>query len=186
MRLQWRKIYRIFYKKRPCANISKHRNNSNWWWFDGQDGRDCKKLLSDVKYIYQENKGVSEARNTGLRHCSGNYIAWLDADDLYLPDKIKEQVDFLQQNKDIDCVYNDAFLIDAHDNLVKVLRSDYGNLAPNDFLAQLLFRQTIPVRQVPCIEESVLKTCVLFPAWGMRKIIGAASNWSKIQMWIFA
>jgi len=36
-----------------------------------------------------------------------------------------------------------------------------------------------PVRQVPCIEESVLKTCVLFPAWGMRKIIGAASNWSK-------
>jgi len=33
----------------------------------------------------------------------------LDADDLYLPDKIKEQVDFLQQNKDIDCVYNDAF-----------------------------------------------------------------------------
>jgi len=46
--------------------------------FDGQDGRDCKKLLSDVKYIYQENKGVSEARNTGLRHCSGNILhGWM-------------------------------------------------------------------------------------------------------------
>lgn len=140
-------------------------------------GEIVKNYCPDVKYIYQENKGVSEARNTGLRHCSGNYIAWLDADDLYLPDKIKEQVDFLQQNKDIDCVYNDAFLIDAHDNLVKVLRSDYGNLAPNDFLAQLLFRQTIPCPPSTLYRRKCFENLRFIP--GMRY---AEDYWSSIQL----
>jgi len=102
------------------------------------------KRYPELKYIYQENKGVSEARNTGLEYSKGEYIAWLDADDLYLPDKVKEQVDFLQQHKDIDCVYNDVLLIDAYVKKVKELKSDYGDLSPNDFLAQLLFRQVIP------------------------------------------
>jgi glycosyltransferase involved in cell wall biosynthesis len=102
------------------------------------------KNFPGIKYIYQENKGVAEARNTGLKYCNGDYIAWLDADDLYLPEKVEEQVNFLRKYKDIDCVYNDTFLIDVHDNVVKKLKSDYDDLNQNDFLAQLLFRQVIP------------------------------------------
>lgn len=102
------------------------------------------KNYSQIKYIYQKNKGIAEARNTGLNHCMGEYIAWLDADDLYLPDKVQEQVQFLQQNQDIDCVYNDVFLIDTDDKVIKELKCDYTYLDPNDFLAQLLFRQVIP------------------------------------------
>ena len=45
-----------------------------------------------LKFIRQENAGVSAARNTGIRNSSGDLIAILDDDDLWLPDKLKKQV----------------------------------------------------------------------------------------------
>jgi len=46
----------------------------------------------NVKVIGQENRGASSARNTGYRHCQGQLIQWLDADDILAPDKIENQV----------------------------------------------------------------------------------------------
>jgi glycosyltransferase involved in cell wall biosynthesis len=45
-----------------------------------------------VKYIYQKNAGPSAARNTGLRHATGELLAFLDADDLWLPHKLAAQL----------------------------------------------------------------------------------------------
>src|SRR3990170_4898248 len=45
-----------------------------------------------VRYIYQENKGVSAARNTGLRVATGEWIAFCDSDDLWTPDKLEIQL----------------------------------------------------------------------------------------------
>ncbi len=97
----------------------------------------------NIKYIYQQNQGVAVARNTGLRQCTGDYIAWLDSDDLYLPTKIQEQVSFIESN-DADIAYNDVILIDEFDNEIKQLRCEYEELEPEDFISQLLFRQIMP------------------------------------------
>jgi len=60
-----------------------------------------------IKYIYQKNKGLAGARNTGIKNSSGEYIALLDADDLFLPEKIAEQVRTLEENMDFGVCYSD-------------------------------------------------------------------------------
>ena len=59
-----------------------------------------------VKYIKHPcNKNGSAARNTGLRESKGGYIAFLDDDDMFLPGKLKKQVDYLDAHSDKDAVY---------------------------------------------------------------------------------
>ncbi|MDX1640985.1 MAG: glycosyltransferase family A protein [Balneolaceae bacterium] len=55
----------------------------------------------DVHYIYQENQGVSVARNTAISAAKGNYIAFLDADDIWMPDKLTIQMEFMRKNPEI-------------------------------------------------------------------------------------
>ncbi len=52
-----------------------------------------------LRYIYQENKGVSAARNLGIKEANGEYIALLDSDDFWLPTKLERQIDAFVSNK---------------------------------------------------------------------------------------
>lgn len=67
-----------------------------------------------VRYLYQENAGRSAARNRGLVDAAGEHVAFLDDDDLYLPDKLSSQVAFLQTHPDVGLVAGGAELIDEH------------------------------------------------------------------------
>jgi glycosyltransferase involved in cell wall biosynthesis len=60
-----------------------------------------KSFGNEVDYIFTENGGVSRARNVGISRGSGELIAFLDSDDLWLPGKLKRQVEFLQTNPEI-------------------------------------------------------------------------------------
>lgn len=58
-----------------------------------------------IKIINQENGGVSKARNAGLKEAAGNYLALLDSDDEWLPQKTKVQMEFLKdENLDVDFI----------------------------------------------------------------------------------
>ena len=58
---------------------------------------------------------------------------------IYIFRKSGRASQFLRKYKDIDCVYNDIFLIDVHDNVVKKLKSDYDDLNQNDFFGTAPF-----------------------------------------------
>lgn len=60
-----------------------------------------------IVYSYQENKGLAEARNTGIRASKGEYVAFLDADDLWLQEKIEKQLELFRNCPEVDIVFSD-------------------------------------------------------------------------------
>jgi glycosyltransferase involved in cell wall biosynthesis len=60
-----------------------------------------------VKYFSQKNAGQSAARNLAIAHARGTYVAFLDADDLFLPTKLEEQVGYLEAHPDCGACYCD-------------------------------------------------------------------------------
>lgn len=60
-----------------------------------------------ITVIHQENKGVAAARNVGIMAAQGRYIALLDHDDLWLPNKLEKQVAYLESHRNIGLVYSD-------------------------------------------------------------------------------
>ena len=74
-----------------------------------------KKVLADygnkITYYFQENKGVSSARNFGIQKSHGRFICFLDSDDLWLKDKLKIQYDFMINHPDSFISYTDEIWI---------------------------------------------------------------------------
>lgn len=59
-----------------------------------------------VKYLYQDNQGVAAARNKGIGVSKGQYIAFLDQDDVFLPDKLSEQVSCFELHPDAGIIHS--------------------------------------------------------------------------------
>lgn len=59
------------------------------------------KKHKNIRVLFQENKGVSAARNNGILNSKGDFISFLDSDDLWEREKLKSQIDFFNENKDI-------------------------------------------------------------------------------------
>ena len=62
---------------------------------------------SKVQFIKQANQGPSAARNTGIRLAAGNWICFLDSDDLWLPKKLERQVEFIRKFSEIKVCYTE-------------------------------------------------------------------------------
>ena len=65
-----------------------------------------------IHYIYQENKGLSGARNTGIHASKGSYLSYLDSDDEFLPEKLTILVDVMRGKPEIGLAAGQAIPVD--------------------------------------------------------------------------
>lgn len=71
--------------------------------------REIEPFLDRLVYIKQSNGGAAKARNAGVAHARGELIAFLDGDDVWLPEFLSEQIEFLKQNH-LEMTYADALM----------------------------------------------------------------------------
>src|ERR1700691_5526396 len=63
---------------------------------------------SQIIYLMRENRGPAAARNAAIRQAQGEYLAFLDSDDIWLPQYLEKQIEFLEKNTRLDAVYCDS------------------------------------------------------------------------------
>lgn len=77
----------------------------------------CQQFLDPRIIIFsQKNRGLAGARNTGIRHARGEYLAFLDGDDLWLPDKLEKHVKHLDDSPSVGLSFSRSAFIDEAGN----------------------------------------------------------------------
>ena len=120
--------------------------------------------VADLRAFRQPNRGVSAARNTGIREARGELIAFLDADDEWLPGKLARQVEFLSLRPEVGLVYTLIEQVDADGRITGVRpwkpgRDDYAHLYHSNRIAtsSVLVRRELLLR-AGLFDESIRVT----------------------------
>ena len=112
-----------------------------------------------IHLISQANQGPATARNTGIKHAGGEYIAFLDADDLWHPLKLEKQVDALEANPKVGLVYTWVLLIDEQDN---PLEDVWKTSHEGDVWETLIEGNMIACGSVPMVRSACIESIGLF------------------------
>lgn len=90
---------------------------------------------SRIKIVSQKNRGLAGARNTGIRHAQGDYIALLDGDDLWLPEKLEKHFEHLENSPSVGISFSrSAFIDEAGNPLGTYLMPKLKEITPADLL----------------------------------------------------
>lgn len=126
-----------------------------------------------IRLITQENQGLTGAHNTGVMQAQGEYIAFLDADDLWEPSKLEKQVSCLDKNPEVGLVDTWVMLIDETGKSTgTVLKTN----AEGNVWKQIIQCPTVVCGSSPLVRNACFQEVGLFDPE-----MGGSSDW---DMWI--
>lgn len=96
----------------------------------------CQKIKDPrIKILRQKNQGVSAARNTGIQHAQGEYLAFIDGDDLWVPEKLEKHVEYLDSSPNVGVSFSySAFIDEAGVPLGIYQTAETENITPHYIL----------------------------------------------------
>lgn len=103
---------------------------------------------SRIKYYYQENKKLPSARNLGIQLSNGEYISFLDSDDIWMPEKLVKQIKKFTENTSIDLIYTNGQFINENGDHLAEYPSIFGLFSGKEMYKLLFFNNYIPVLSV--------------------------------------
>jgi serine acetyltransferase/GT2 family glycosyltransferase len=137
-----------------------------------------KQYLTDsrVRYICQENSGQAHAKNTGIMNTSGSFIAFLDADDFWAPDKLERQLPFFDDPQ-VGVVYSTAKYIDENAKPLNLNLNKYLQPKEGIITRHLLFDNFVP------FSSSVVRREVFDKVGLFDESLGMGIDW---DLWLRA
>lgn len=122
-----------------------------------------------IRYVYQENKGVSAARNNGIIIAKGDYIAFLDSDDEWEKSKLEKQIRVLTKDPGLSMVFCGSHILDHTE---KVIEKRYCTEEQRGFVFEkLILRNFIPTPTV------LMKKSILLHIGMMDESISYGEDW---------
>jgi glycosyltransferase involved in cell wall biosynthesis len=112
-----------------------------------------------IRYLYQDNCGVSAARNRALKDSNGELFAYLDADDVWYPQKLARQIEFFDSHDDCGLLHSDVSVIDEHDRVIyarfnaETARSVPQNHCKRDILLRCHVQTPTVIERRQCVEK---------------------------------
>lgn len=101
-----------------------------------------------IRYFAQEQRrGVSAARNLGIKKSQGNYIAFIDHDDLWLPQKLEKQLPLFKKDPEVGLVYSREVIM-SEDGKIKGLTGGFDRPLRGYVFKELFIRHFIPIQTV--------------------------------------
>lgn len=104
-----------------------------------------------IKWKSQENRGQASAINEGINIAKGKYIAYLDADDVCLPERFEKQVEYLDEHPNVSLVYSDRYNINENEEIQGIFNS-----RPHDnfiILQQNYISRSVVMHKKECLDK---------------------------------
>jgi glycosyltransferase involved in cell wall biosynthesis len=111
-----------------------------------------------LQVLCREHTGIGAARNAGIEAAQGEYIAFLDSDDLWQPDKICKQVEFMAQNQHCSMVYADAEEFRGAETDPKSFFAKFPSLASSTDIAEpMVLDWAVPLTSTVMVRRDFLQ-----------------------------
>jgi glycosyltransferase involved in cell wall biosynthesis len=106
-----------------------------------------KKYNEHLQWVSEPDKGQSDAINKGWRMAKGDIIAYLNADDTYLPDTVESAVAFFGKNPDVRMLYGDGIITDEYGNNKRLIRHGEFSIKDLVFCKDMVFQPSVFLRR---------------------------------------